>query len=174
MPNSRIGIRMEIRMMMPPIVGVPFFCSCPSRPRSRMVGMMSFYFNIAHPDLFAASLFVSSQWDTSKMQDFGKKKFFYIVASGDQKASGGMRDLAEVLKENNARIDSASWSAKLPSEEQERLAVELIARGGNINFIKWETGSVLPETGRAMEHNASFDYGYKIATVRDWLFRQSK
>ena len=77
-----------------------------------MGGMMSFYFNIAYPDLFAASLFVSSQWDTSKMQDFGKKHFFYIVAGGDQKASGGMRDLAKVLKENNARVDSAGWSAK--------------------------------------------------------------
>ena len=95
-------------------------------------------------DLFAASLFVSSQWDTSKMQDFGKKHFFYIVAGGDQKASGGMRDLAKVLKENDARVDSTSWSAKLPSEEQERLAEELIAKGGNINFIKWEAGSVLP------------------------------
>jgi len=139
-----------------------------------MGGMMSFYFNITHPDLFAASLFVSSQWDTSKMQDFGKKKFFYIVAGGDQKASGGMRDLAAVLQENEARVDSASWSAKLPSSEQEKLAEELIARGGNINFIKWETGSVLPETGRAMEHMASFDYGYKIDAVRDWLFKQSK
>ena len=79
-----------------------------------MGGMMSFYFNITHPDLFAASLFVSSQWDTSKMQDFGKKHFFYIVAGGDQKASGGMRDLAKVLKENDARVDSTSWSAKLP------------------------------------------------------------
>ena len=48
-----------------------------------------------------------------------------------------MKDLAEVLKENNARVDSASWSAKLPSSEQERLAEELIARGGNVNFIKW-------------------------------------
>ena len=47
-------------------------------------------------------------------------------------------------------------------------------RDGNINFIKWEAGSVLPETGRAMEHMASFDYGYKIAAVRDWLFKQSK
>ena len=139
-----------------------------------MGGMMSFYFNITHPDLFAASLFVSSQWDTSKMQDFGKKKFFYIVAGGDQKAYGGMQDLAKVLKKNNARVDSASWSAKLPSSEQEKLAEELIARGSNINFIKWEAGSVLPETGRAMEHMASFDYGYKIAAVRDWLFRQSK
>ena len=139
-----------------------------------MGGMMSFYFNITHPDLFAASLFVSSQWNTSKMQDFGKKKFFYIVAGGDQKASGGMQDLAKVLKENNARVGSASWSAKLPSSEQEKLAEELIARGGNINFIKWEAGSVLSESGKGMEHMASFDYGYKIAAVRDWLFRQSK
>ena len=139
-----------------------------------MGGMMSFYFNITHPDLFAASLFVSSQRDTSKMHDFGRKHFFYIVAGGDQKAYGGMQDLAKVLKANDGRVVSASWSAKLPGEEQERLAEELIARGGNINFIKWETGSVLPETGRAMEHMASFDYGYKIAAVRDWLFKQSK
>lgn len=139
-----------------------------------MGGMMSFYFNITHPDLFAASLFVSSQWDTSKMQDFGRKHFFYIVAGGDQKASGGMRDLAKVLKENNARVDSASWSAKLPSAEQEKLAEKLIARDGNINFIRWEAGSVLPKSGKGMEHMASFDYGYKIAAVRDWLFKQSK
>jgi hypothetical protein len=25
-----------------------------------------------------------------------------------------------------------------------------------------------------MEHMASFDYGYKIDAVRDWLFKQSK
>ena len=139
-----------------------------------MGGMMSFYFNITHPDLFAASLFVSSQWDPSKMKDFGRKHFFYIVAGGDQKASDGMNGLAKVLQENGARVDSASWSAKLPAEEQERLAEELIARGSGINFIRWEAGSVLPESGRAMEHMASFDYGYKIAAVRDWLFRQRK
>ena len=52
-----------------------------------MGGMMSFYFNITHPDLFAASLFVSSQWDTSKMQDFGKKNFFYIVATRKHRAA---------------------------------------------------------------------------------------
>ena len=139
-----------------------------------MGGMMSFYFNIAHPDLFAASLFVSSQWDTSKMKDFGKRKFFYIVAGGDGKASGGMRDLTEVLKKQNAHIDSASWSANLPPAEQERLAEALIAKGGNINFICFEKGSVLPESGQGMEHMASFDFGYKIAAVRDWLFEQSK
>jgi predicted peptidase len=139
-----------------------------------MGGMMSFYFNIAHPDLFAASLFVSSQWDTSKMKDFGKRKFFYIVAGGDGKASGGMRELTAVLKKQNAHIDSASWSAKLPPAEQESLAKALIAKGGSINFICFEKGSVLPASGQGMEHLASFDYGYKIAAVRDWLFEQSK
>ena len=139
-----------------------------------MGGMMSFYFNITHPDLFAASLFVSSQWDTSKMTGFGKKKFFYIVAGGDQKASGGMKDLQAILKGQGVNVEPSVWSAKLPKAEQEKLAKELIAKGGSIHFIQWETGSVLPETGRAMEHMASFDYGYKIDAVRDWLFEQSK
>ena len=85
-----------------------------------------------------------------------------------------MTDLTKVLQGQNAHIDSASWSAKLPREEQERLAEELIARGGSINFIRWEAGSVLPDTGHAMEHMASFDYGYRIAAVRNWLFEQSK
>lgn len=139
-----------------------------------MGGMMSFYFNIAHPDLFAASLFVSCQWDTTKMKDFGRKRFFYVVAGGDEKASGGMSGLGEVLTEQNVKIDSASWSAKLPQEEQERLAKELIAKGNSINFIKFEKGTVLPESGKGMEHMASFDFGYKIAAVRDWLFEQSR
>lgn len=139
-----------------------------------MGGMMSMYYNITHPDLFAASIFVGCQWDTSKMDDFGNRKFFYIVAGGDKKASGGMNDLTKVLTGHNARIDSASWSAKLPAAEQERLAQQLIDNGGHVNFIRWETGSVLPESGKGMEHMASFDYAYKLTAVRDWLFEQKK
>ena len=47
LPKSRIGMRIEIRMMMPPIVGVPFFCNCPSRPRSRMVSPICFFWSFA-------------------------------------------------------------------------------------------------------------------------------
>ena len=139
-----------------------------------MGGMMSMYYNITHPDLFAASIFVGCQWDTSKMDNFGNRKFFYIVAGGDKKASGGMNDLTKVLTGHNARIDSASWSAKLPAAEQERLAQQLIDNGGHVNFIRWETGTVLPESGKGMEHMASFDYAYKLTAVRDWLFEQKK
>lgn len=139
-----------------------------------MGGMISFYFNIAYPDVFAASLFVGSQWDTSKMNDFGDKHFFYVVAGGDNKASGGMRDLATVLNKHQAKIDSASWSARLPQDEQDKLAIDLINKGGHVNFIKFETGSVLPEDGKGMEHMASFDFAYKLTPVRDWLFEQTK
>lgn len=139
-----------------------------------MGGMMSMYYNIAHPDLFAASLFVGCQWDTSKMDGFGTKKFFYIVAGGDEKAPKGMAALREVLKENNAKVDSATWSAKLPLEAQNDSVKALLAKGSNINFVVFTKGSVMPENGKGNEHMNSFDYAYKISAVRDWLLKQSK
>lgn len=139
-----------------------------------MGGMMSMYFNIAHPDLFAASIFVGCQWDTSKMQGFAYDKFFYIVAAGDQKAPKGMAALKLVLADEGAKISSAEWSAKLSQPEQEANVTKLLAEGNNINFILFTLGSVLPENGSGNEHMYSFDYAYKLQTVRDWLFRQSK
>ncbi len=138
-----------------------------------MGGMISFYLNITYPDLFAASLFVGSQWDTSKMSSFAGKKFFYIVAGGDEKAPKGMAALAKVLDQNDADYATAEWSAKLPDSEQEADVRNLLAKGEDINFITFTTGSVLPETGGGNEHMASFDYAYKLSEVRDWLFRQT-
>ena len=33
--NNKTGINIESRMMMPPMVGVPFFCCSPANPKSR-------------------------------------------------------------------------------------------------------------------------------------------
>ena len=139
-----------------------------------MGGMMSMYYNITHPDLFAASIFVGCQWDTSKMDDFGNRKFFYIVAGGDEKAPKGMAALREVLQRHEAKVDSATWSAKLPTDEQNAMVRDLLSKGSDINFIVFTTGSVLPKNGRGNEHMASFDYAYKLTAVRDWLFEQKK
>lgn len=139
-----------------------------------MGGMMSLYYNIAHPDLFAASLFVGCQWDTDKMRGFVNDKFFYIVAAGDKKASKGMADLKTVLEEENAKMSSAEWSAKLPDDQQEANVRKLLSEGNDINFIVFTLGSVLPENGEGNEHMNSFDYAYKLEGVRDWLFQQSK
>ncbi|MCD8079148.1 MAG: prolyl oligopeptidase family serine peptidase [Bacteroides sp.] len=139
-----------------------------------MGGMMSMYFNIAHPDLFAASLFVACQWDTEKMGGFAKDEFFYIVAAGDEKAPKGMSALKTVLEKEHAKIGTAEWSAKLPQEEQEANVQKLLSEGNNINFIVFTRGSVQPESGLGNEHMNSFDYAYKLEGVRDWLFRQKR
>ncbi len=137
-----------------------------------MGGMMSMYFNIAHPDLFAASMYVGCQWDTEKMGGFAKDKFFYIVAAGDEKAPKGMAALKTVLEKEHARIGTAEWSAKLPQEEQEANVQKLLSEGNDINFVVFTRGSVQPESGLGNEHMNSFDYAYKLEGVRDWLFRQ--
>ena len=51
---------------------------------------------------------------------------------------------------------------------------ELLAEGLNANMIRFETGTVFKEGESGMEHMASFNYGYKLTAVRDWLFEQVK
>ncbi|MDH6358126.1 alpha/beta hydrolase-fold protein [Parabacteroides sp. PF5-9] len=139
-----------------------------------MGGMISMYFNITYPDLFAASIYVGCQWDTEKMAGFAHDKFFYIVAAGDKKAPKGMIALRTVLENEQAKISSAEWSAKLSPQAQEAEVQKLLAEGNQIHFVVFTLGSVLPDAGPGNEHMCSFDYAYKLEGVRDWLFKQTK
>ena len=89
---------------------------------------MSLYFNIKYPDLFAASMFVSCQWDVAKMEGFKDKKFVYITAGGDKEATGGANQLKALLRKEGAPFAEATWSARLPEAEQDSLARALLAR----------------------------------------------
>lgn len=142
-----------------------------------MGGMISFYFNATHPDLFAASLFVGSQWDVSVLSPLAKMKFFYIVSAGDQKASAGMAQLGNMLKNMGVVYGETTFSAQLPDAEKESLVKKLIAEGHHINFVQFQAGTVMPpnaSTQGAAEHMYSFDYAYQLTAVRDWLFEQEK
>ena len=143
-----------------------------------MGGMTSFYLNTAYPDLFAASLFVGSQWDNSILSVLEDKDFFYIVAAGDPRASEGQAGLKAVFDEDQAVYSSAEWSAK-DSQEAQNAAVEaMLAEGNNANFVTFTLGSTTADgsTGNTMagEHMTSFDCAYRIEAVRDWLYSQSK
>lgn len=135
--------------------------------------MTSLYLNSKYPDLFAASLFVSGQWDISVLKPLENEKFFYITAGGDEKASGGQEEVKAMFDADGIGYSYGTWSAQNSQEEQNAAANELIAQGYDANMIRFEKGSVLSD-GSGMEHNASFNYGYKIEAVRDWLFAQSK
>ncbi len=141
-----------------------------------MGGMISFYFNANHPDLFAALLFVGSQWDVNVLAPLASMKFFYIVSAGDPKASAGMKQLGEMLQNKGVTIGNTEFSAKLPQNEQEKMIQNLIDEGHSINFVQFTKATVTPDgsTGGGGEHMYSFDYAYQLKTVRDWLFKQSK
>ena len=67
-----------------------------------------------------------------------------------------------------------TWNAQDSAEEQDAAVEALTAQGQNANMVRFETGSVFKEGESGQEHMASFNYGYKLTAVRDWIFQQSK
>ena len=143
-----------------------------------MGGMTSFYMNIAYPDLFAASVFVGSQWDNTILDVLEDKSFFYIVSAGDPKASVGQAGLIAVFDADQAAYSHAEWSAQDDAAIQNAAVARMLSEGHNANFITFTLGTTLTNGstghGGAGEHMTSFDYAYKLEAVRDWLFRQVK
>lgn len=141
-----------------------------------MGGMTSFYLNATYPDLFAASLFVGSQWDNSILNALEDDSFFYIVSAGDPKASVGQAGLMEVFDGDGAAYSHAEWSAQDDAQAQNAAVTAMLSEGNSANFVTFTLGTTLAEGqtsgGGAGEHMTSFDYAYKIEAVRDWLFGQ--
>jgi pimeloyl-ACP methyl ester carboxylesterase len=141
-----------------------------------MGGMISFYLNVTHPDLFAASMFVSSQWDTNVLQPLVGKKFFYIVSDADAKASPKMTELGKLLTKNGEKYSEVTFSARLPIAEQNAKVDSIIKEGCIANFVRFTPNTVMPkgrESGMA-EHMYAFDRAYLLDSAREWLFRQTK
>jgi len=143
-----------------------------------MGGMTSFYLNATYPDLFAASLFVGSQWDNSILDVLEGDSFFYIVSAGDPKASVGQAGLMEVFDGDGAGYSHEEWSAQDDAQAQNAAVAAMLSEGNSANFVTFTLGTTLAEGqasgGGAGEHMTSFDYAYKIEAVRDWLFGQVK
>lgn len=139
-----------------------------------MGGMTSFYLNVAHPDLFAASLFVGSQWNNDILDVLEKDKFFYIVSAGDDKASTGQTGLMAVFDADGIPYTHEEWSAQEDRNTQNASIESMIAEGLDANFVTFTKGTTVAGGASGSEHLTSFDYAYKLEAVRDWLFAQSK
>ena len=136
--------------------------------------MSSLYLNSKYPDLFAASLYVSGQWDISVLSGMENQKFFYVTAGGDEKASGGQDEVMAMFDKDGVAYSYGTWSAQDSAEAQDTAVEALLSEGLDANMIRFETGTVFKEGQSGMEHMASFNYAYKLTAVRDWLFEQSK
>lgn len=135
-----------------------------------MGGMISMYFNVTYPDVFAASIFVDCHWDSATFPELVKHKFTFITAG----KAGTFDALEAAAKEAGIKYEYEDWSARLPQQEQDRLASEELAKGAPINIINFTSKTVLPADGKGSEHMYSFDYAYRLTPVREWLFRQSR
>lgn len=135
-----------------------------------MGGMISMYYNVTYPDVFAASIFVDCHWDSATFPELVKHKFTFITAG----KAGTFDALETAAKEAGVKYEYEEWSARLPQQEQDRLATEELAKGAPINIINFESKTVLPADGKGSEHMYSFDYAYRLTPVREWLFRQSR
>jgi predicted peptidase len=144
--------------------------------------MTILYLAAKYPDLFAAELLVSGQWDKSQLEGLVAEKFFYIAAGGDSRSTNGQKDLQALLKKAKVPYGTATWDATWSQRRLDAAANKLLGDGDTANFATFETGTVLTASGQqaggsgpggAAEHMASFEPAYKIPAVRDWLFEQA-
>ena len=135
--------------------------------------MTSLYLNSRYPDLFAASMYVSGQWDISVLGNMTDQTFFYITSAGDTKASGGQSEVMAMLEEAGTSYTYGEWNCQ--AENQSEMVSELIAQGLPANMVRFDA-QYTDESGneQTLGHMQSFNFGYKLEAVRDWLFEQSK
>ncbi|TKW67413.1 MAG: hypothetical protein DI616_07140 [Paracoccus denitrificans] len=141
--------------------------------------MTSIALNIKYPDLFAASLLVAGQWDTSVVAPLADKNIFAIVSQDDSKAYPGMSAIMDVLEQNGANVTRAEWNGRASQDEFAEAVAAIRAAGPDSNayFVAFEKGTVIPE-GESSEggagHVNTWPIAYAIPGVRDWLFEQSR
>ena len=126
-----------------------------------MGGMTILYQASQYPDLFAAEIFVSSQWDINELSNLDSQKFFYIVAEGDQKASTGQKEVKQMLDNKSVKYEVLD-GIDAQSGDNDNKINEMIGKNSNINFISFKQGTVTGNSTDnkmgAGEHMASFDY----------------
>lgn len=79
-----------------------------------------------------------------------------------------------VFDRDGAAHAHAEWSAQDEAEAQEAAVQTMLAQGCSANFVTFTKGTTVQGGASGSEHLTSFDYAYKLESVRDWLFAQSK
>ncbi len=142
-----------------------------------MGAMTTMYLAANVQDLYAGVLIVDGQWDTAALAGLSTQNVMYVVAGGDDKAFEGQSNVKSMLNEQNVTYGEVSdLDAQADREELNEAIETMLAEGHNINFVTWTSGSVREGVSSNInsEHMASFDYGYKLSSIRDWLLSQSK
>ncbi|MCL1801528.1 MAG: hypothetical protein FWG25_09260 [Promicromonosporaceae bacterium] len=88
-----------------------------------------------------------------------------LVSGADQTASTGQTDLMNMFTADGVDFSSATWDPDALVTTKDAAADAMIANGTRANFVTWSGN---------YGHKQSFDFGYTIPAVRDWLFAQTR
>ena len=141
-----------------------------------MGAMTTLYLLANNPDLFAAGLIVDGQWKIDELEGLTNATFTYFAVAGDDKAFNGQNEVKKYLESKSIEFGSLN-----DLNAQEKVSIlnnatqKMYDLGYKQNFISYAKGTVFsPNSKIKHEHMASFKYGYRIDTVRDWIFSQKK
>ena len=132
--------------------------------------MSSLYLNSTYPDLFAASLYVSGQWDISVLNALEDQTFFYVTAGGDAKASGGQDEVMALFDQDQVPYSYESWDAQLEEDTQNENVQAMIAEGNAaIDLSQKKLISSKDAVGYVVEHDINNVLQKQCFTLNDDL-----
>lgn len=148
-----------------------------------MGGILDFALNDAYPDKFAATVYVDCQ-PGGEVHDaqydailgnakFVNQKFVYIASRKDELAAQGQDDVEQALIDSGVSGYGKLYDLDHKGGESLNAAVkEALDAGYNHNFFGF--AQVTSSGNTAAEHMQSFQYGYAIDAVYEWLLAQHK
>ena len=141
-----------------------------------MGAMTTLYLLANNPNLFAAGLIADGQWKIDELVGIENATFTYFAAAGDEKAFNGQNEVKKYLDSRNIKYGCLNdINAKEQIEILNNETKKMYDLGHKMNFISFAKGTVIsPNSVMKFEHMESFKYAYRIDTVRDWMFSQSK
>ena len=143
-----------------------------------MGAMTTLYLLSNYQNLYAAGLIVDGQWIKEELLGLINATFTYFAAGGDEKAFNGQNEIKKFLDSENITYGNLfDLNAQEQVEILNNETKNMYNLGYQYNFITYSKGSVFPPNSNSNnknEHMASFKYGYRIETVRDWIFEQNR
>ena len=137
------------------------------------------------PDLFAACMFVSGQWDVNRLEALKDQKFIFFTAEDDRGAYRCAQRLMDRFAEKGIGYAYSVWNGDWEPYDRTLSGIKLTVSNTGHYFVFWRTGTIEPDsdevrqaTGLAMVnpavHVASFNAAYRCVAVMEWLFSQAK
>ncbi|MBM7643522.1 carboxylesterase family protein [Streptococcus loxodontisalivarius] len=143
-----------------------------------MGSMTSMALNVKYPNYFAASYFVTGQWDEKSMEQLADSntKMTWIVSEGDAKAWPVMETMKNYMNEKGISYATDIWDGRWTSTEYDQATEELYSQEKNINLVTYAAGTVMPSyamKSATNEHIYTWYKAYLISGVQKWLLSQT-